>query len=91
MSNWATNGQCPSSEATTTASDDLQHFAWRDCNGDTDVDIYAVVGGVHGWPGGGPMSPGRTSRTQDSPVDATALLWRFFQRHPAPRASAGGH
>lgn len=83
MSKWATRGRCPSSAATTTADDEVHHFAWRGCKGDTEVDIYAVVGGVHGWPGGGPMSPGRTSRTKDSPVDATALLWRFFQDHPA--------
>ncbi|MET1039052.1 MAG: PHB depolymerase family esterase [Aeromicrobium sp.] len=83
MSKWATRGRCPSAGATTTADDDVHHFAWRDCTGGTDVDIYAVVGGVHGWPGGGPMSPGRTSRTKDSPVDATALLWKFFQEHPA--------
>ncbi|MET0449486.1 MAG: PHB depolymerase family esterase [Aeromicrobium sp.] len=83
MSKWATRGRCPASGATTTADDDVHHFAWRSCKGGTDVDIYAVVGGVHGWPGGGPMSPGRTSRTKNSPVDATALLWQFFQEHPA--------
>lgn len=83
MSKWATRGRCPASGATTTADADVHHFAWRACKGGTDVDIYAVVGGVHGWPGGGPMSPGRTSRTKDSPVDATALLWQFFQEHPA--------
>jgi polyhydroxybutyrate depolymerase len=91
MSQWATRGRCPASGAFTTADDSVHHFAWRSCKGGTDVDIYAVVGGVHGWPGGGPMSPGRASRTEDSPVDATALLWRFFQRHPAAPASAGGH
>lgn len=83
MSKWATRGRCPASGATTTADDDVHHFAWRNCKGNTEVDIYAVVGGVHGWPGGGPMSPGRTSRTKDSPVDATALMWEFFKEHPA--------
>ena len=83
MSKWATRGRCPSSGASTTADDEVHHFAWRSCKGGTEVDIYAVVGGVHGWPGGGPMSPGRTSRTKDSPVDATALLWEFFKQHPA--------
>jgi len=90
MSKWATRGRCPSSAAFTTADDSVHHFAWRRCKGGTDVDIYAVVGGVHGWPGGGPMSPGRASQTEDSPVDATALLWTFFERHPAGGASTGG-
>lgn len=83
MSKWATRGRCPSAGATTTADDDVHHFAWRGCRGGTDVDIYAVVGGVHGWPGGGPMSPGRSSHTAESPIDATALMWTFFQEHPA--------
>jgi polyhydroxybutyrate depolymerase len=90
MSKWATRGRCPASGAFTTADDSVHHFAWRSCRGGTDVDIYAVVGGVHGWPGGGPMSPGSASRTEDSPVDATALLWSFFQRHPAPVPGVGG-
>jgi polyhydroxybutyrate depolymerase len=85
MSKWATRGRCPSSGTFTTADDAVHHFAWRGCKGGTDVDIYAVVGGVHGWPGGGPMSPGRTSQTEDSPVDATSLLWQFFEQHPAGR------
>jgi polyhydroxybutyrate depolymerase len=89
MSKWATRGRCPASKAFTTADDAVHHFAWRGCTGDTDVDIYAVVGGVHGWPGGGPMSPGRTSQTEDSPVDATDLLWTFFREHPGAVASAG--
>ncbi len=86
MSKWATRGRCPASGAFTTADTSVHHFAWRSCKDGTDVDIYAVVGGVHGWPGGGPMSPGRTSRTQDSPVDATALLWTFFHQHPGTGA-----
>jgi polyhydroxybutyrate depolymerase len=90
MSKWATRGRCPASGAFTTADDAVHHFAWRSCTGGTDVDIYAVVGGVHGWPGGGAMSPGHASRTEDSPVDATALLWSFFERHPAAPSPAGG-
>lgn len=83
MSKWAKHDRCPSGGATTRATDTVRHFAWTGCEDGTSVDIYAVVGGVHGWPGGGPMSPGRTSRTQDSPVDATDVIWEFFDQHPA--------
>ena len=81
MFNWATHGACPASGAKTTATPDVRHFSWRSCRSSTSVDIYVIVDGVHGWPGGGPMSPGRTSRTKDSPVNATALIWKFFERH----------
>ncbi|MRK00760.1 hypothetical protein GEV27_04420 [Aeromicrobium sp. S22] len=83
MSQWAKHDRCPSDGATTRATSTVRHFAWAGCEDGTSVEIYAVVGGVHGWPGGGPMSPGRTSRTKDSPVDATALIWKFFAQHPA--------
>ncbi|MCW2829538.1 MAG: hypothetical protein JWP31_230 [Aeromicrobium sp.] len=83
MRKWATHDRCPASGATTTVTDDVQHFGWTGCAQGTSVDIYTVLDGVHGWPGGGPMSPGRTSRTHDSPVDATSLMWQFFARHRA--------
>lgn len=83
MANWAMHDRCPAAKAVTTASESVHYFAWTNCRAGTSVDIYAVVGGVHGWPGGGPMSPGRTSRTKDSPVDATKLMWEFFDQHPS--------
>jgi polyhydroxybutyrate depolymerase len=86
MANWAMHDRCPAAQAITKASDTVHYFAWENCRAGTSVDIYAVVGGVHGWPGGGPMSPGRTSRTKDSPVNATKVMWEFFDQHPA-----GGH
>lgn len=83
MANWAMHDRCPAAEAVTTATASVHYFAWANCKAGTSVDIYAVVGGVHGWPGGGPMSPGRTSRTKNSPVNATKLMWEFFDQHAA--------
>ncbi|WP_159085799.1 extracellular catalytic domain type 1 short-chain-length polyhydroxyalkanoate depolymerase [Aeromicrobium chenweiae] len=83
MAKWAKHDRCPSAGTRTRATSAVRHFSWVGCEDGTSVDIFAVVGGVHGWPGGGPMSPGRTSRTKNSPVDATALIWKFFARHPA--------
>jgi polyhydroxybutyrate depolymerase len=84
MANWALHDRCPADDAVTTATDSVLYYGWSNCRGGTAVDIYAVVGGVHGWPGGGPMSPGRTSKTKDSPIDATSVMWKFFdQNSPA--------
>lgn len=81
MAKWADHDACPVSGAATTVSKDVRHYAWSGCRGGSAVDIYAVVDGAHGWPGGGPMSPGRTSKTRDSPVHASTLIWEFFDRH----------
>jgi polyhydroxybutyrate depolymerase len=46
------------------------------------VVFYIIEGGGHAWPGG----PGFTERTaiqrSTRDIDATTVLWRFFQAHP---------
>ena len=43
-----------------------------------EVVFYTIAGGGHTWPGGSPTFAGKTSRR----IDATALMWDFFKRHP---------
>ena len=48
-----------------------------------DIVFYTIAGGGHAWPGGEPMPKfivGHT--TQD--IDATRVMWDFFQQHPLP-------
>jgi polyhydroxybutyrate depolymerase len=49
-----------------------------------EVVLYVIEGGGHTWPGGIPYLPeriiGRTSRQ----MDASQVIWEFFQRHPKP-------
>ncbi len=51
------------------------------CDG-TEVGLYVVEGGGHTWPGAVPLP--LLGRTTDS-VDASALIWAFFERHPLGR------
>lgn len=56
----------------------------RFMNGMAEVLFYTITGGGHAWPGGKPMPRfivGHT--TQD--IDATQVMWDFFQQHPLPR------
>ncbi len=46
-----------------------------------DVVFYTVVGGGHTWPGGKQMTPFIVGKTT-ADVDATRLMWDFFQEHP---------
>jgi polyhydroxybutyrate depolymerase len=52
------------------------------CRDGRAVELYTMEGGGHTWPGGPPVgrSVGRVSRE----IDATALIWAFFARHPRP-------
>lgn len=87
---WAAIDRCPAphtrpvpdaapDDGTTARSE--EHLA---CAGGAEVVMISVEGGGHTWPGGwqylGERVIGRTSRD----VDATAALWRFFQRHALP-------
>ena len=47
----------------------------------SEVVFYAVAGGGHSWPGGKPM-PRRIVGHTTQDIDATRLMWDFFQRHP---------
>lgn len=55
------------------------------CRDTAEVLLYRVEGGGHTWPGGfqylGERWIGRTNRD----LDATDVIWSFFQRHPIAR------
>ena len=44
-----------------------------------EVELYTLDGKGHSWPGS--MMPARIT-SQD--VDATAVMWAFFEAHPRP-------
>jgi polyhydroxybutyrate depolymerase len=48
------------------------------------VVFYTVTGGGHTWPGGKPMTAAIVGKTT-ADVDATRLMWDFFQAHPLRR------
>ena len=45
--------------------------------------LYRVEGGGHTWPGGEPLPEFITGETSRD-INATRLLWEFFQAHPLP-------
>jgi len=54
------------------------------CKQGSAVELYAVDGEGHEWPGG-PAMPKRITKLlgpQSDSVDANALIWRFFAAHP---------
>ena len=46
-----------------------------------DVVFYTVAGGGHAWPGGKPLPETIAGYTTDD-IDATQVMWDFFQSHP---------
>jgi polyhydroxybutyrate depolymerase len=60
---------------------EVSGMGYTECSQNAEVVFYQVETGGHSWPGGEPLPywiAGNT--TQD--VDATRLMWQFFQEHP---------
>jgi polyhydroxybutyrate depolymerase len=88
---WRTIDHCDPPRATTSgpvttdASECADGFA---------VTVITVEAAGHQWPGGKPVPPAAARLIQlDQPsraLDATRVLWRFFEAHPRPRAGSRG-
>lgn len=57
-----------------------------------DLEYYVIAGGGHTWPGGNPLPEWITGKTSDL-IDASAVMWDFFQQHPLSMKEApeSGH
>lgn len=61
---------------------DVERRTYPGCRDGTAVELYVIDGGGHTWPGS-PGAPEKLGPTTTS-IDATALMWAFFERHPRP-------
>lgn len=82
---WARHNGCSSGPERTRVSDEVRHLAYRDCDGDADVELYIVEGGGHTWPGDRVLEGARAivgASTDD--IVANDVMWEFFLAHPLP-------
>ncbi|PKO14321.1 MAG: hypothetical protein CVU39_14890 [Chloroflexi bacterium HGW-Chloroflexi-10] len=56
---------------------------YLNCNQNAEVTFYTISGGGHSWPGGDPLPPWIVGATTQE-IDATRLMWAFFEGHPKP-------
>lgn len=81
---WRRIGQCPATPVVR-RDGEVTHTRYAGCADGTAVELYAIQGGGHSWPGADP--PRFARRRRDPPsdaLDATRVLWSFFAAHPAP-------
>ncbi|MDQ3781418.1 MAG: glutaminyl-peptide cyclotransferase, partial [Actinomycetota bacterium] len=74
---WAERNGCAPVPARSEVSADTVADTWSGCDAGAEVALYTVQGGNHAWPGAevtGVFTPTDT-------IDATALMWEFFQNH----------
>jgi polyhydroxybutyrate depolymerase len=61
------------------AMGDVSSVQYNHCK--ADLVFYTISGGGHAWPGGTPLPEFLVSHTTQS-IDATRIMWDFFQQHP---------
>lgn len=57
---------------------------WSGGRAGAEVVLYVIEGGGHTWPGIDKWRYRRTGAAVSHDIDATALIWEFFERHPRP-------
>jgi len=81
MNGWATRHGCTLPARTTLTKGDVTCVTYDACRDASEVSLCSVQDGGHAWPGG-PGIPLLGKATKE--IDATAMMWDFFVRHPMP-------
>jgi polyhydroxybutyrate depolymerase len=80
---WAGHDHCAASPQSI-AGRGYHLIRYTGCSGGAEVELYAITGEGHEWPGGPPMPKAITYvlGPQSDAVSANALMWAFFEAHP---------
>jgi polyhydroxybutyrate depolymerase len=78
---WAGHNQCDPTPRVQHPYQYVTQETWTNCAGGVEVMLYTLEGGGHTWPG---AMPGTASGSSFPYMDATEVIWDFFQAHPRP-------
>lgn len=80
LSAWAGHNGCVLEDTLTYSGADFDQRDWRGCTDSALVRLVITHDGGHSWPGG--TQPRGTADAPSEAVNASALMWEFFQQHP---------
>ena len=78
---WARRNQCTSGPVEVPVASHVDRMSYTHCAANANVVLYTIRGGGHTWPGGANF-PAWFVGTAINEVNATRLMWEFFQQHP---------
>jgi polyhydroxybutyrate depolymerase len=76
---WAQHNGCAPTPAASRPYQDVKQETWSNCTDGVEVTLLTLEGGGHTWPGA-PLAA--TSGTSFVYMDATDVVWQFFEAHP---------
>ncbi len=77
---WAEQDGCDPIAEVDQITPEVTRIAYSGCDQDVEVVLYKIAGAGHTWPGGGWLPVWLTGETNQD-IDATGLMWNFFQNH----------
>jgi polyhydroxybutyrate depolymerase len=80
LAGWAERDACRPRPSEHVIAGNVTVQTWHACAGHGAVRHYRVAGAGHVWPSTRPNLDSATPTT----INATSLIWRFFQQHPLP-------
>jgi polyhydroxybutyrate depolymerase len=80
MRRWADQNSCDPDPETVEITPGITRFSYSGCDQDVEVTLYRIAGAGHTWPGGGKLPVWLTGTTNQD-IDATALMWEFYQQY----------
>jgi len=85
LASWAEVAGCDPTPTDSEISATVTRTAYAACQGGADVELYAVEGGGHAWPGS-ELSKASESILGPTTFDIVAneVIWQFFTDHPMP-------
>jgi polyhydroxybutyrate depolymerase len=79
---YADQNQCAESVAVPQEGE-ISSVKYTHCAQNAEVVLYTIHGGGHTWPGDTPAATPSWGYTTQQ-IDATQLMWQFFEQHPMP-------
>lgn len=79
---WAAWIDCPPEPHVLSDRDGVRHVRYGPGPQGAEVDFYTIDGAGHVWPGGPPVLAEHIAGKPTDKLQATDVIWEFFERHP---------
>lgn len=81
---WAERNGCATEPNAFSVTGQVSGLRYTGCEADATVELYTLADGGHTWPGSPVVLPEFIAGKTSYDIDATRLMWAFFQAHPLP-------
>lgn len=83
IASWVDSNECGDEPVVKELTEDVTRLSYPECAEGADVVFYRIRNAGHTWPGSAEYAK-RTDRVTNMEIDASRLIWEFFEAHPLP-------